>query len=384
MDKILVSTDIGSDIDDALSIQAMFNLELPVEAIYTTNSADLKFRSYIAKHMVNLSGRNIAVCQGEARALFDLVTPYWYHEDCYYDNSFIDIEASKCERETQFKRLEDAGIIEKGVEDLVERLSRGSYVIFSLAPLTNIARIVRDYKDCIKNIKHLYIMGGSITGSQEHNFRHDIDAAEIVLNSDIPITVIPKELCDRYHMPVDFISRLSSPVGLYVKRTAEGFIAAKIAREFASNDVEYMVKEELRESFAVVTEENKDRIARKRREKDDLLKNLNDSYFGAFKPEAYFIKYKKLIEHLRDPELRHRRGDLMAKILEMIVPKELSVADVFVPYYCSNPGKCTVIRGKIKITNFEGVSILEEGDKHSVVVNVDFQDFERFLRGNLA
>ena len=42
MDKILVSTDIGSDIDDALSLQAMFNLGLPVEAIYTANSVDLK------------------------------------------------------------------------------------------------------------------------------------------------------------------------------------------------------------------------------------------------------------------------------------------------------------------------------------------------------
>ena len=185
-------------------------------------------------------------------------------------------------------------------------------------------------------------------------------------------------------MPADFISRLSSPVGLYVGRMAEGFTAAKTAREFASNDVEYMVKEELRESFTIVTEENRERVSRKIAEKIDILTNLNDSYHGAFEPEAYFMQYRRLIEHLRDPELKYARGNLMARILEMLVPNELSVSDAFVPYCYLNPGKITTIKGRVKIIDSEGASTLEEGDKHSVVVNVDFQDFERFLRGNLV
>ncbi|MEK6871468.1 MAG: hypothetical protein AABX16_01040, partial [Nanoarchaeota archaeon] len=109
-DKIIVSTDIGSDPDDALSILAMINTGLNVSAIYTTNAKDLSIRSYIAKHVVNLAQKNIVVAQGEAHPVFSPTSPYWFFDECFVDDSFIDDEAS-LGKDIEYISLENAGIV---------------------------------------------------------------------------------------------------------------------------------------------------------------------------------------------------------------------------------------------------------------------------------
>ena len=75
-----------------------------------------------------------------------------------------------------------------GEEDEIE--------IVTLGPLTNIAGLVQNNEEKLEKIKHCYIMGGSsnalgnITKFAEYNFWVDPEAADIVLNSGIPITVI--------------------------------------------------------------------------------------------------------------------------------------------------------------------------------------------------
>ena len=85
--KVLVSTDIGSDIDDALSILTMFNMGLNVRGIYTVNG-DVDSRSYIAKHMVDLYGTGIPVGRGTAESLSG-EKPYSFCEDAYVDDKFV-------------------------------------------------------------------------------------------------------------------------------------------------------------------------------------------------------------------------------------------------------------------------------------------------------
>ena len=68
--------------------------------------------------------------------------------------------------------------------------------IVTLGPLTNIAGLIQNNEEKLEKIKHCYIMGGSsnalgnITKFAEYNFWVDPEAADIVLNSGIPITVI--------------------------------------------------------------------------------------------------------------------------------------------------------------------------------------------------
>jgi purine nucleosidase len=63
--------------------------------------------------------------------------------------------------------------------------------VIAIGPLTNIARAIQSNEDFEKKIKRVWIMGGDFSQSKvEHNFKCDIDAARIVLESNIPISIL--------------------------------------------------------------------------------------------------------------------------------------------------------------------------------------------------
>jgi pyrimidine-specific ribonucleoside hydrolase len=66
--------------------------------------------------------------------------------------------------------------------------------IISLAPMTNIAVLLRMYPEVLENIEQIVVMGGAIgpgnaTPVAEFNVWHDPEAAEIVFRSGAPITM---------------------------------------------------------------------------------------------------------------------------------------------------------------------------------------------------
>lgn len=67
-------------------------------------------------------------------------------------------------------------------------------VLVALAPLTNIALLLRTYPGVLDNIAQLVIMGGAIgqgnaTATAEFNVWHDPEAAAVVFSSGLPITM---------------------------------------------------------------------------------------------------------------------------------------------------------------------------------------------------
>ena len=63
--------------------------------------------------------------------------------------------------------------------------------VIAIGPLTNIARAIQSSGDFEKKVKRVWIMGGDFTQSRvEHNFKCDIDAARIVLESNVPIAIL--------------------------------------------------------------------------------------------------------------------------------------------------------------------------------------------------
>ncbi|MEY2850381.1 MAG: hypothetical protein RJA96_252, partial [Actinomycetota bacterium] len=63
--------------------------------------------------------------------------------------------------------------------------------VIAIGPLTNIARAIQRSSDFENKVKRIWIMGGDFTQSKvEHNFKCDIDAARIVLESNVPITIL--------------------------------------------------------------------------------------------------------------------------------------------------------------------------------------------------
>ncbi len=70
--------------------------------------------------------------------------------------------------------------------------------ILSLGPMTNIAMLIRKYPDCIEYIRKIVFMGGSKEKEEnpypEFNINFDPDAVRIVLDSGIPLVMVPMEL----------------------------------------------------------------------------------------------------------------------------------------------------------------------------------------------
>ena len=86
-----------------------------------------------------------------------------------------------------------------GVDALIElaAASPGELTIVAIGPLTNIAMATVKDPDFVRNVKALYIMGGSnngrgnITAAAEYNFYVDPEAAATVFEAGFDVTVIP-------------------------------------------------------------------------------------------------------------------------------------------------------------------------------------------------
>lgn len=80
----------------------------------------------------------------------------------------------------------------------------GEIEIMAIGPLTNIAMAIKRDPSIVKDIKHLWIMGGvynapgNIRAVAEFNFNTDPEAAKIVLHSGIEITMVTWEMCLQY------------------------------------------------------------------------------------------------------------------------------------------------------------------------------------------
>jgi purine nucleosidase len=71
----------------------------------------------------------------------------------------------------------------------------GELEILAIGPLTNIAKAIQYSAEFKSRLKHLYLMGGAYwLDRPEHNIRCDMDAAQMVFESGMPITAIGLDL----------------------------------------------------------------------------------------------------------------------------------------------------------------------------------------------
>ena len=92
--------------------------------------------------------------------------------------------------------------------------------IVAVGPLTNVATALRERPEIVERIERISVMGGAIglgnwTPSAEFNIVADPDAAEIVLGSGVPVTLVPLEVTHRAlatEPVLERIARLDTPV----------------------------------------------------------------------------------------------------------------------------------------------------------------------------
>ena len=98
------------------------------------------------------------------------------------------------------KRLKPSN--KHAVDAIIELSERyaGELEFLAISPLTNLALAYLKYPRIVENIKHVYIMGGTIYGRgnitpiAEFNFWVDPEAAKIVLHAGFNITLVPWEV----------------------------------------------------------------------------------------------------------------------------------------------------------------------------------------------
>lgn len=191
--RVLLDTDIGSDVDDALAL--LFALRHPAISLegVTTVSGDAHFRARLAKALLTLAGREkLPVYAGLDLPLMRSTKPYWHGRE---GEGVLDpARAVAIDGERAPLWLIDRLMSEPHVYDVV-----------AVGPLTNLAAALIIEPRIAGAVRSVTLMGTHVWPSaesrhrppMEHNIQSDPEAARLVLSTDWPLLVMPLEVTCR-------------------------------------------------------------------------------------------------------------------------------------------------------------------------------------------
>lgn len=176
--NVLIDTDIGDDIDDALALAlTLCSPEIELLGV-TTVFGDTQKRSYLAAHILEVFRRKeIPVAAGQQLPLLFRQRPSGVPLA-----AILDPCASR-DMLSPFSAPEF--IIHTALAN------HGNVTLFCLGPLTNIATALMIEPRLFLAIKNIVVVGGTTRFPLfEWNMRSDAQAAKMVLASGIPITLL--------------------------------------------------------------------------------------------------------------------------------------------------------------------------------------------------
>ncbi len=193
--RVIIDTDPG--VDDALALLfAMSSPELKIEGITpVAGNVPLDLTLPNALRMVEAAGRtDIPVAAGSPEPLVRrLVTAEYAHGKNGLDGAVFP--------EPKIKPIAEPAA------EFIRRVVRkypGEVTLIPIGPLTNIATAVRLDSELPKLVRGITLMGGSLSGGNitpaaEFNIYVDPEAARIVFQSGIPITMVGLDVTRRTH-----------------------------------------------------------------------------------------------------------------------------------------------------------------------------------------
>jgi inosine-uridine nucleoside N-ribohydrolase len=194
-DPALVLIDCDPGLDDALALMlAVASPELHVLGVTTVagnQTVDRTTRN--ALQVLELAGRaDIPVAAGADRPLVgELVVAADAHG-----------ESGLGEAELPVPRVSASE--QHGVDFLAEHLARAGepLTLVALGPLTNVALLLRRYPDAVERLERLVLMGGAIgegnmTASAEFNIWLDPEAATVVFEAGLDVTMVGLDATNR-------------------------------------------------------------------------------------------------------------------------------------------------------------------------------------------
>jgi inosine-uridine nucleoside N-ribohydrolase len=179
---VLLDTDIGTALDDAFALALVLSSpELELRGV-TTVDGDAYTRALVACRILAAIGRDdVPVASGcGPRSIPD---------------SRDQLPYGLC---TSFRKRP---LPQPAIAFLYDQLRSdpGNLTLLAIGPLTNVAELVRTHPDCKPWIKRIVLMGGAICVGYngkppveaEWNIRMDIQAAQTVFASGIPLLIAP-------------------------------------------------------------------------------------------------------------------------------------------------------------------------------------------------
>ena len=112
-------------------------------------------------------------------------------------------------------------------------------MLVALGPLTNLARLLLEWPAALEQAKNIVVMGGAVntpgnvTPRAEFNFHSDPVAAEIVLSSRLPITLVDLPACRQVGISREQALGLRSahPLGRLVLDVLQGWFRREPSRQ---------------------------------------------------------------------------------------------------------------------------------------------------------
>jgi purine nucleosidase len=206
--KIIIDTDPGQD--DALAILLAFaSPELEVLGISAVaGNVPLALTELNARKICELAGRpNARVFAGADRPLMrPLITAEHVHGKTGLDGPELPAPAMPLQKQ-------------HAVDFIIETLrseEAGSITLCALGPLTNIAHVLIRAPELAPRICEIVLMGGgffeggNVTPTAEFNIYVDPQAAQIVLQSGVPVTILPLDVTHKALTTAKRVNRFRS------------------------------------------------------------------------------------------------------------------------------------------------------------------------------
>ena len=218
MKKIILDTDIGTDVDDSIALMyCLNNPEIDLLAVTTVHGNSV-LRAKIAQRLIG--ERGIPVAAG--------------------------IDSPLVKREIYWMGHEGKGILDgsekepgqNGVDLLYQSIRKNKDAsLVCIGPLTNIAALLQDMPEIKDKIREIYFMGDVVEQNgvfvpnyEKHNIKVDPEAADIVFGSGIELKVVTTRLSKSMYFAKEDFEKLrarNAPQAEYLYQNAIQYMAAR-------------------------------------------------------------------------------------------------------------------------------------------------------------
>jgi purine nucleosidase len=176
---VILDTDIGTNVDDALALAVLLGSPEADLAAVTTVYGNATLRARLARRLLGTAGRDDVRVAAGATTPLSGVDVFWAgHEGALH---------AELDREPTDPVAAHDVLIETA------RHHSGALDVLAVGPLTNLALALRRDPGFARHVRRVVVMGGDFAdaGRQaERNFRSDAVAAREVLGSGLDVTVV--------------------------------------------------------------------------------------------------------------------------------------------------------------------------------------------------